>query len=72
MSPPSADVRIVGDGDGDGGDGDGDGDRPDAGEGSSVSGSLRVLTYNVAGLPQGVSGGNPIVNTPLISPLLNG
>ncbi len=30
-----------------------------------------MLTYNVAGLPQGISGGNPIVNTPLISPKLN-
>lgn len=31
---------------------------------------LDVLTYNVAGLPQGVSGSDPAVNTPLISPLL--
>ena len=36
-----------------------------------VSGTLSLLTYNVAGLPQGISKGNPIVNTPLISPLLN-
>lgn len=34
-------------------------------------GNFTVLTYNVAGLPQGVSGGNPAANTPLISPLLN-
>jgi hypothetical protein len=34
-------------------------------------GIIRVLTYNVAGLPVGISGGNPLVNTPLISPLLN-
>ena len=34
-------------------------------------GSLRVLTYNVAGLPELISGSNPSVNTPLISPLLN-
>ena len=39
--------------------------------GAPGSGSFSVLTYNVAGLPQGISGGNPIVNTPLISPLLN-
>jgi len=31
-----------------------------------------VLTYNVAGLPDFVSGSNPEVNTKLISPLLNG
>lgn len=35
------------------------------------SGTLRVLTYNVAGLPVGVSGSNPSANTPLMSPLLN-
>lgn len=29
-----------------------------------------LLTYNIAGLPQGVSGSNPAVNTALISPLL--
>jgi hypothetical protein len=36
-----------------------------------LNGQFSVLTYNVAGLPQGISKGNPIVNTPLISPLLN-
>lgn len=36
-----------------------------------VSGELRALTYNVAGLPEGLSGSNPSVNSPLISPLLN-
>ena len=35
------------------------------------SGTLRVLTYNVAGLPQGISGSNPEVNIAAISPLLN-
>ncbi len=30
-----------------------------------------VLTYNIAGLPQGISGSNPERNIPLISPLLN-
>lgn len=32
---------------------------------------LDVLTYNVAGLPQGISGSQPIANHPQISPLLN-
>ena len=36
-----------------------------------ASGTLRALTYNVAGLPQFVSQANPQRNTPLISPLLN-
>ncbi len=36
------------------------------------SGSIRMLTYNVAGLPIGVSSSNPLANTPLMSPLLNG
>lgn len=35
------------------------------------TGTLRVLTYNVAGLPEGLSGSHPDVNTPLISPKLN-
>lgn len=30
-----------------------------------------MLTYNVAGLPQGISGGNPERNLPLVSPLLS-
>lgn len=34
-------------------------------------GTLSVLTYNVAGLPQGISGSNPEWNMQLISPLLN-
>lgn len=34
-------------------------------------GSFRALTYNVAGLPQGLSGSNPVANTSQISPLLN-
>lgn len=32
---------------------------------------MSVLAYNVAGLPDALSGSNPIVNTPLMSPLLN-
>ena len=43
---------------------------PDAAPESS-SGSFAVLSYNVAGLPQGVSGNDPAVNTSLMSPLLN-
>ncbi len=35
------------------------------------SGELYLLTYNVAGLPQGISGSNPEKNIPLISPMLN-
>jgi hypothetical protein len=37
-----------------------------------VSGEFLALSYNVAGLPQGISGSDPEVNTPLIAPLLNG
>ncbi len=35
------------------------------------SGVLQVLTYNVAGLPQGISSSNPATNTSQISPKLN-
>lgn len=38
---------------------------------ASVSGELLALAYNVAGLPQGISGSNPATNTQIISPLLN-
>ncbi|MER6180245.1 jacalin-like lectin [Streptomyces sp. NPDC001652] len=37
---------------------------------AATSGSFNVLTYNVAGLPEGLSSGNPEANTPLISPRL--
>jgi hypothetical protein len=37
-----------------------------------ASGSFSVLTYNVAGLPEGLSSGHPATNTPLISPRLAG
>jgi endonuclease/exonuclease/phosphatase family metal-dependent hydrolase len=33
--------------------------------------AFTMLTYNVAGLPQGLSGSDPEVNIPIISPLLN-
>jgi len=36
-----------------------------------TNGAFSVLTYNVAGLPQGISQSNPIANLQLISPLLN-
>ena len=39
--------------------------------GPPQTGELVVLTYNVAGLPQGISSSNPEVNIPQISPLLN-
>ncbi|MEP6655213.1 MAG: hypothetical protein ABJA82_17750 [Myxococcales bacterium] len=35
------------------------------------SGEFRALTYNVAGLPEGLSGSEPSMNTQYISPLLN-
>lgn len=35
------------------------------------AGELLALTYNVAGLPEGLSGSHPSVNTAQISPLLN-
>lgn len=38
---------------------------------ASVSGEFLGLSYNVAGLPEGISGSHPAANTPLISPLLN-
>lgn len=38
---------------------------------AAQSGSFSLLTYNVAGLPQGFSSSNPTENTPLISPRLN-
>ncbi|WP_439656952.1 jacalin-like lectin [Lentzea sp. HUAS TT2] len=37
---------------------------------ATTGGSFEVLTYNVAGLPEPLSSGNPAVNTPLISPRL--
>ena len=37
---------------------------------AAPSGTFNVLTYNVAGLPEGLSSGNPEKNTPLISPRL--
>lgn len=40
-------------------------------DGAVASGEFLALSYNVAGLPQGISGSNPAVNTPLIGPLLN-
>jgi endonuclease/exonuclease/phosphatase family metal-dependent hydrolase len=45
--------------------------RPTA-EGCALAGELLLLNYNVAGLPQGISGSDPEVNMPLIGPLLNG
>jgi endonuclease/exonuclease/phosphatase family metal-dependent hydrolase len=39
---------------------------------AASSGSFRALSYNVAGLPEGISGSHPETNIPLIAPLLNG
>lgn len=36
-----------------------------------ASATFRALTYNVAGLPQGISSSSPITNQPIMSPLLN-
>jgi hypothetical protein len=36
-----------------------------------TSGQFRSLSYNVAGLPEVLSGSEPAINTPLISPMLN-
>ena len=36
-----------------------------------TSGEFLALSYNVAGLPEGISGSHPATNTPIISPLLN-
>lgn len=38
---------------------------------AEANGELLALSYNVAGLPDVLSGSNPEVNTPLIAPLLN-
>jgi hypothetical protein len=46
-----------------------DGGGGERSEGSS--GEFTALTYNVAGLPEPLSGSEPATNTPLISPLLN-
>lgn len=35
------------------------------------AGEFLALTYNVAGLPEGLSGSHPATNTPIIAPLLN-
>ena len=34
-------------------------------------GTFKALTYNVAGLPQGLSSSSPVTNQPIMSPLLN-
>lgn len=37
---------------------------------AATTGTFNVLTYNVAGLPEGLSSSHPATNTPLISPRL--
>ncbi|MFF4036854.1 jacalin-like lectin [Streptomyces sp. NPDC001816] len=39
---------------------------------ATTTGTFNVLTYNVAGLPEGLSSSHPDTNTPLISPRLAG
>lgn len=52
----------------DGGSRDGSGDF----DGDAVlRGAVSVLSYNMAGLPEGISGSSPEANAPIISPLLN-
>lgn len=53
-------------------DNDADSDSDSDTDTSTPDGELLMLTYNVAGLPDWLSGSNPAVNIPLISPLLNG
>ena len=45
---------------------------PAWGDPPPTSGSFTALTYNVAGLPEQLSGSDPRTNSPRISPLLNG
>lgn len=47
------------------------GDPADASPPVAASGMFELLTYNVAGLPQGISGSDPAQNTSQISPMLN-
>ncbi len=44
---------------------------PVADAGPTLLGEIELLTYNVAGLPEPLSGSNPDVNTAQMSPLLN-
>jgi len=46
-------------------------DYRDAELSTETEGTATVLTYNVAGLPQGISSSNPVEYIPLISPLLD-
>jgi len=41
-------------------------------QGCGMAGDFLLLNYNVAGLPQGISGSDPEINMPIIGPLLNG
>lgn len=41
------------------------------GSSAATATTLSVLTYNVAGLPEGISSSHPVANHPQISPLLN-
>ncbi|HMJ55917.1 MAG TPA: hypothetical protein VK540_27795 [Polyangiaceae bacterium] len=42
-----------------------------SGDGRAPAGEFAALTYNVAGLPEGLSGSHPAMNTQYISPLLD-
>lgn len=47
------------------------GDDGEPGSAGTASGQFLALSYNVAGLPEGISGSRPSVYMPQISPLLN-
>lgn len=47
-------------------------DSTESSTGAVLSGEFLALSYNVAGLPDSLSGSNPETNMPLIAPLLNG
>jgi endonuclease/exonuclease/phosphatase family metal-dependent hydrolase len=47
------------------------GDEPAANDSGPTYYGFSLLTYNVAGLPEGISGSKPEIFMPLISPLLN-
>jgi endonuclease/exonuclease/phosphatase family metal-dependent hydrolase len=48
-----------------------EGDAREATGDTAARGSFSLLAYNVAGLPEGISGSSPEANAPIISPLLN-
>lgn len=64
-------VAVVAGCSGGGGDEPGSAATTTAAEEATPGQEVRVLTYNVAGLPEGISGSHPEANSPRISPRLN-